>query len=178
MQKTGVIEALNISPKGFCEGVLLKSGATTIQLNLPKEESPRWDGLLTIGDTLCAEVEPEDAHGHPAHKVFRSVRLMTLNGKAFAGGNEFSGRVERLNYARHGEVNGGILDCGDFLHLKPEGARLIKIKVGMKVSGSGTRVLAPGGKSVIEAEEVNGLTIRHKQGAKKAAPKKATKAAK
>ena len=176
MNKTGIIECLNISPKGFCEGVLLKSGATTIQVNLPKEDSPRWDGLLKVGDALSAEVEPEDSHGHPAHKVFRSVRLMTLNGKAFAGGNEFSGRVERLNYARHGEVNGAILDSGEFLHLKPEGARLLKVKTGMKVQGHGDRVLIPGGKSVIEAEEVNGLKIRHgKHAAAKKAAKKAAK---
>lgn len=174
MNKTGIIEALNISPKGFCEGVLLKSGATRIQVNLSKEDSPRWDGLLAVGDSLSTEVEPEDPHGHPAHKVFRSVKLMTLNGKAFAGGNEFSGRVERLNYARHGEVNGAILDSGDFLHLKPEGARLLRVKTGMKVQGHGDRLLIPGGKSVIEAEEVNGLKIRQgkheaKKGAKKAA---------
>ena len=35
--------------------------------------------------------------------------------------DRFAGNVERLNDSLRGEVNGGILDGGDFLHPKPHG---------------------------------------------------------
>ncbi len=79
----------------------------------------------------------------------------------------FSGRIERLNYALHGEVNGGILESGDFLHLKPEGARAVGLVVGMAVEARGTTKPMPGGCFVIEAEEVNGTVIRHGKAKKK-----------
>ena len=79
----------------------------------------------------------------------------------------FSGRIERLNYALHGEVNGGILESGDFLHLKPEGARAINLAVGMAVEARGKTRPMPGGRFVIDADEVNGTVIGHHQTKKK-----------
>jgi hypothetical protein len=62
-------------------------------------------------------------------KDFRSSRaLVRVTGNGQESGQDrdlprqFSGRIERLNYVLHGEVNGGVLDSGDFLHLKPEAA--------------------------------------------------------
>ena len=83
------------------------------------------------------------------------------------GHGRFAGRIERLNYALHGEVNGGILDSGDFLHLKPEGARAVKLKAGMKVEGRGGIKPMVGGHSVIEADDVNGIAIPHHKTKKK-----------
>ena len=39
MKKTGTIDALNVSPKGFYEGILLSKGRGRIQVNLPKDEA-------------------------------------------------------------------------------------------------------------------------------------------
>jgi hypothetical protein len=72
-----------------------------------------------------------------------------------------------LNYALHGEVNGGILESGDFLHLKPEGARAIGLALGMAVEARGKTRPTPGGWFVIEADEVNGTIIGHHKGKKK-----------
>jgi hypothetical protein len=80
---------------------------------------------------------------------------------------KFSGRIERLNYALHGEVNGGIFESGDFLHLKPEGAQAIGLAVGMVVEARGTTKPMPGGRFVIEADEVNGTVIGHGKTKKK-----------
>ena len=80
---------------------------------------------------------------------------------------KFSGRIERLNYALHGEVNGGILESGDFLHLKPEGAQAVGLVVGMAVEARGTTKPMPGGRFVIEADEVNGTVIGHGKAKKK-----------
>jgi hypothetical protein len=171
MKKTGTVEAWNISPKGFYEGFLLRTGKKVSQVNFPKEEVQAWGAALNSGDQIAVEVEPEPAHGDPEHSVYRLTRLRTLNGKAFAGHkpgpSRFSGSVATLNYALHGEVNGAILDSGDFLHLKPQGARDVALKIGLKVEGHGNSKPMVGGHSVIEAEEVNGVAIHHHKGAKK-----------
>jgi hypothetical protein len=87
---------------------------------------------------------------------------------------KFSGRVARLNYALHGEVNGGILESGDFLHLKPEGARAVGLKLGLSVKGKGKTKPMADGHLVIEADEVNGIPIERHKGPHKA-PHKAKK---
>jgi hypothetical protein len=94
-----------------------------VQINLPKGEFI-WGKILTSGEQLTVEIEPEQPQGKPEHAVFSLVRLLGVNGHLAEGGDKhgsrrFSGSIVRLNYALHGEVNGGILDSGDFLHLKP-----------------------------------------------------------
>ena len=167
MKTSGIIEALNISPKGFPEGFLLQTSKELVQINLPKDGPAGTE--FKPGDQISAEVEEEDHHHHhgePDHNVFRLLRLVKKNGEkpapAADGNGKFKGRIERLNYALHGEVNGGILDTGDFLHLKPEGAQAVGLEIGMKVAGRGVRKPMMGGCSVIEAEEVNGVAIHHK----------------
>jgi hypothetical protein len=116
-------------------------------------------------------VEAEEPWGTPAHKVFRLVRVVDKGGRKAETDQHpprnFSGRIERLNYALHGEVNGGILESGDFLHLKPEGARAVGLAVGMAVEARGTTKPMPGGRFVIEADEVNGTVIRPGKSKKK-----------
>jgi hypothetical protein len=146
VKKTGVVEALNVSPKGFYEGFLLRTPKGMFQINLPRDEASVLGGAFHPGDEITAEVEPQEARGEARHKVFRRV----------VNDIRFTGRVAQLNYALHGEVNGGILDCGDFLHLKPEGARAVGLEVGIDVEGLGVRRPMVGNRSVIEAEAVNG----------------------
>src|ERR1700685_312266 len=125
---------MNISPKGFYEGFLLKSGKNVVQVNLPKEHLHSFaDGWASDGE-ISVEVEAEEPWGAPAHKVFRLVRVMDTGrrktGEEHHPPRNISGRIERLNYALHGEVNGGILESRDFLHLKPEGAQAIGLALG------------------------------------------------
>ena len=171
MKKTGTIEALNVSPKGFYEGFLLRTGKKIIQINLPKEEHGTSGEGLNPGDRVTVEVEPESPRGEPVHEVFRLVGLPGANDHLAKGDKHgtrhFSGRIERLNYALHGEVNGGMMDSGDFLHLKPEGARSVKLTTGMKVNGRGSSRPMLGGHSVMEATEVNGIEIHHHKPKKK-----------
>jgi hypothetical protein len=149
VKKTGTIEAVNFSPKGFHKGFLLRTGKRIVQINLPKGESGTMDKCVNPGERVTVEVEPEEPHGEPAHSVFRLVLLLGVNGHLAEddkhGNLHFAGRIEKLNYALHGEVNGGILDSGDFLHLKPEGARAVKLKVGMQVEGRGSTKPMVGG---------------------------------
>ncbi|WP_031498320.1 hypothetical protein [Bryobacter aggregatus] len=168
MKKSGTIQAMNLSPKGRYRGFLLKTSKGTVQINLPKGKT---NDLLKPGVEIAAEVEEEESRGKRGHRVFRLLHLLKENGGN--GHSQFSGKVLSLNYARHGEVNGGILDSGDFLHLKPEAARAVALKVGMEVTGVGhTKPMAgdhAGDHLVIEAEEVNGIQMD--------LPRKATKQA-
>lgn len=50
-----------------------------------------------------------------------------------------SGKVVRLNYARHGEVNGYQLEDCTFVHVKPEGAKRYKLRVGDRLTATGER---------------------------------------
>jgi hypothetical protein len=165
MRKAGTIESLNVSPKGFFEGFLLRTGKKIVQINLPKEDSGRLGSDLNPGQQVTAEVESEEPRGEPKHEVFLLVRFADAKGRLAEdhehSSRHFFGCVESLNYARHGEVNGGMLDSGDFLHLKPEGARALKLKAGMQVEGHGNSKSMVGGHSVIDAEEVNGTLIPH-----------------
>jgi hypothetical protein len=80
---------------------------------------------------ISIEVEAEEPWGRPAHKAFRLVRVVDKGGRKAETDHrpptQFSGRIEKLNCALHGEVNGGILESGDFLHLKPEGAQAVSV---------------------------------------------------
>ncbi len=166
MKQTGTIEAFNVSPKGFYEGILVSKGKRRIQVNLPKEAAQTMAPSLKLGQTVSMVVEKEDPHGMPEHDVYRLVRFHSAaeNGH---GVRSFTGRVKALNFALHGEVNGGILDSGDFLHLKPKGAKALGMKVGMAVEGHGTTKPMVGGRVVIEACEVNGVEMEHGKPKKK-----------
>jgi hypothetical protein len=165
---------MNVSPKGFHEGFLLKSGKDVKQINLPKEHLQSLSDGWPSNTEISVEVEAEEPWGAPTHKVYKVFRLVRVvdNGGRQAEKDhhlprKFSGRIERLNYALHGEVNGGILESGDFLHLKPDSAQAICLAVGMAVEARGKTKLMPGGRFVIEAVEVNGAVIGHRNTKKK-----------
>src|SRR5580698_3886704 len=151
---------MNISPKGYYEGFLLKSGKNVIQINLGKEHIAGFADGWPADREISVEVQAEESLGTPAHQVFRLVRVLGDGGRN-AENRTFSGRIKRLNYALHGEVNGGVLESGDFLHLKPEGAQAVGLMVGMAVETRGTTKPMPGGRFVIEADEVNKTVVGH-----------------
>jgi hypothetical protein len=162
MQKQGNVQAFNVSPKGNYEGLLLQTEDELIQINFPQEFAAAMTDLAANGADVQLEVEAQELGGHACHPVYRL--LSVTNAK------EFAGKATRLNYALHGEVNGAILESGDFLHVKPHGATALKLRVGMNVKGSGSTKPMHGGHRVIEADEVNGIRIE-----KKPKPKKKTR---
>ena len=162
MEKTGIVQAFNVSPKGTLEGLLMKIDGGVIQINFRQEFATEISSVAVEGKELRVDVEPEEAHGHPNHPVFRLLSL---------GGNNapFAGKVKRLNYALHGEVNGAILDSGDFLHVKPHGAAALDLKPGTNVKGTGSSKPMFNGNRVIEATEVNGIQMEKRPKSKKKA---------
>jgi hypothetical protein len=175
LHKQGIVEAFNISPHGAYEGLLLRMKNEIMQINFPQQFGATIAGLTREGEELDAKVLPEKVKGSPSHPVYRLVSFTSGKERkkfsfADAGSNRmqtFSGRVQRLNYALHGEVNGATLDSGDLLHVKPHGARALQLDVGMDVNGVGSTKLATCGHRVIEAQEVNGIEIERKPEPKK-----------
>lgn len=73
------------------------------------------------------------------------------------------GTVEFLNFARHGEANGVILQSGDFLHLTPDGMQTSRVKVGDSIVAEGAiRRMARSDQRVLEALTVNGIALNLK----------------
>ena len=98
--------------------------------------------------------------------MYSLITLAGTDGKTLihsgAGNGEMvtvQGSVKRINYARHGEANGVILDSGDFIHMKPEGMKHVELKAGDQISVEGTSSMMPLGQQVIEAKTVNGITL-------------------
>jgi len=125
-QLRGKIVAHNISPKGEVEGVLIETARGLVQLNLPKHADDNAARGLKVGAKVDLEAEREDEDGE--HPVYRAT-----------AGSDANGKVVRLNYARHGEVNGYHLDDGIFVHTKPDGAKRYKVKVGDQITAAGER---------------------------------------
>jgi hypothetical protein len=174
LTKSGIVQSFNVSPKGSYEGLLLESKEGIVQINFPQELALSVAKLAPVCETIKAVVEEMEAKHDANHPVYALVSLknsggltLSLETKADGEDEKFEGKVERLNYARHGEVNGGILDSGDFLHLKPHGARAVKLAPGLAVKGTGMTKPMVGGYRVIEAGTVNGIRIEEKPKPKK-----------
>lgn len=178
---SGTILQFNYSPKGTYEGLLLKSKKHIAQINFPPDLASRISAEVSEGDKVKAAVEAY-VDGQPSeHPVYSLLRLTTKRGVLIdvANNNKLRGRVARINYAKHGEPNGAVLESGDFVHLKPHGARLVKLTVGetLEVEGE-AKPMATGPHRVIEAVYANGIDLSKHATAKKAVKRALKKAIK
>lgn len=136
----GRVRAFNLSPKGAVEGALIETEDGLAQINLEKGQSP--SPAWKEGAALEVRAIAEPSHGK--HDVYK------LAGED----DQVSGRVERVNYARHAEPNGFVLDDGTFVHLKPEGAKRFQaINVGDRVRARG-RVTVGDHARVVDTDHV------------------------
>jgi hypothetical protein len=170
---SGVVQAYNYSPKGGVEGMLIQDGDRSLQVNLPPNLGLAIALTNAVGQSVEATVEPEqEVKKHPKgeHPVYRLVSLKATDGRVFGPtgpGHEeavtVEGIVSRLNYAKHGEVNGVVLESGKFLHLKPDGMKHTGLQVGQQVTAEGRARPTALGQRAIEAEVVNGVPIGPKK---------------
>ena len=158
------IVAYNFSPKGGVEGLIVEAGGQPAQIVCPPDQGAELARANPIGKTvdLHVEIEAASPKGPAAHTVYRLAcgsPSEKNGGTALPAVNRTSGIVTRLNFARHGEANGVILDTGDFIHLKPKGMKQLALKVGDKVNADGeARPMELGGR-VVEATTVNGVDL-------------------
>ncbi|MBP3956191.1 hypothetical protein J8F10_12945 [Gemmata sp. G18] len=160
---SGTVRQHNFSPKGEIEGLVLETEAGPVQVNFP--HGPRATEFPTpvpgslirfvVGaDHRAAEHDPGD---HPVCEFVADADAAPVP----EGGRRpaTAGVVIRLNYARHGEPNGVVLDTGDFVHLKPHGMRLVPLALGARVVAEGASRPTVTGHRVIEASVVNGVEV-------------------
>ena len=160
------------SPKGGIEGALLHAGNDLVQLVFEPHGGPGAEAFtgLKAGEAVSVEVHAEGPSdkGESQHAVYRFERLVSVNGKkpakpAPGARAPYSGIVVRLNFARHGEANGVVLDSGHFIHTRPDGMARLKLAVGDPVQADGpSRALFGGGGQVVEATHVNGNAMQKK----------------
>jgi hypothetical protein len=168
----GKFEFPLFSPKGGIEGLLINVNGDVVQLTIDKE-AEQLSALvedLENGQTLVVDAAPfpHSHKGESEHSVLTLKRVLQIDGvdvkdTSHAKARKFRGKVIRLNYARHGEANGLVLDSGDFIHLKPDGFIAAQLSIGDVVEARGpTKRLVTGNGFVVEAQEVNGKTIAQK----------------
>src|SRR5439155_26982178 len=155
----------NLDPRGMPSGIVLKDGDRIAQLNLPPGLGAMIAVAAPIGQKITATGIPEVVLG--GRTIYRFAGLTTADGKQFnmpRPGEDppvthVEGTVKQLNYAPRGEVDGAILDSGDFVHVGPREAAQLNLTVGQKLSvdGGGRPMLT--GHNAIEATKVNGTTI-------------------
>lgn len=136
IQIRGTLVARNLSPHGEWEGVLVDVDGDVVQVNLPKH-----GGKLPGDGQVELTVVKHDKRGK--HLVYELAEAVA----------PVEGKIERFNYSRHGEVNGYHLDSGPMVHVKPDGARKAKLKIGDVIRASGELREGTDG-TVVEAEAV------------------------
>jgi hypothetical protein len=146
----GKVVAHNVSPKGHVEGALVETAQGIAQLNFPKHGADDFARMAAIGASvdLAAELEEDDGD-HPVYRASDARAVVT-------------GAVVRLNYALHGEVNGYHLDEGTFVHVKPEGAKRYKLRVGDRITADGPRRTGAAA-TVLEPEHLTKTSERVRQ---------------
>lgn len=164
----GAVERFNHSPEGRYESILLKSGDKLVQVNFPKPMAAEVTKAVATGDQISVVGVAEETKGD--HPVYRLQKLTTAKGTEIAvehKGTEIAmehkkidGVVKSLNFSRHGEVNGAVLENGDFVHMGPKGVKLLKLSIGEKLSMEGHVATMADGHFVMEdPSQVNGIKM-------------------
>jgi hypothetical protein len=163
----GVFQQLVYSPKGAVEGVLIDTDGIPTQFVTDPHDAPTTELLAALKPGQTLVLEGIDAgpspKGESPHTVYRFERLAAVDGRPPEPAPphaSVSGKVVRLNHARHGAPNGVLLDSGDFVHTRPDGFETLGLKVGDTLEAEGpARPLATGTGRVIEAHRANGHAL-------------------
>jgi len=160
---SGHLEQLLFSPKGGIEGLLLTLGSKPIQVSMKPGSADANALNEAVGKSIevkaCADHSPKTKDG--AHPGYQLDRITKLAGKTFQsnGTQPIEGVVAHIHYAKHGEPNGVILESGEFIHTRPHGMKKLNLHVGSKLSARGEARTTVLGTSLIEAHEVNRVTL-------------------
>lgn len=165
---SGSVVAYNYTGHGAIESLMIRTEAGVVQVNIPPESADVLKNF-PLNENVKFEARPE---GKPRgdHAVYKLLSVTNSSGAVLRDNKEdgdkkvahVEGTVQALNYSRSGEVNGVILDTGDFIHLTPEGAQQINPKVGDKFAADGKTTPSVTGHQAIEAQTVNGQAVQHK----------------
>lgn len=161
----GTVQGYNYAPRGEIEGLMLKSGARIVQVNLPHELAAVVSQAGGVGSEVRIEAIP--AMGMPDHPVYefyamdagqgRRIKLPSPQDERFV---HLEGSIKQLNYGRRGEVNGAVLDSGDFVHVGPAAAATMNLAIGQKITVDGIgRPMLAGPHQSIDPTAINGQLL-------------------
>lgn len=162
---TGSLQQLLYSPKGGLEGFLIAVRKKTLQVSMNPATADVGALSQALGGRIEVTAEPDHSPKtkDAAHPIYKLGAITKVAGKAFKsngkGHGEVSGSVASIHYAKHGEANGVILESGEFIHTRPHGMKMLKLRVGSKVVAHGERRMTVLGTTLIEAREVNRVAI-------------------
>jgi hypothetical protein len=160
---SGHLQQLLFSPKGGIEGLLLNVGSKSIQVCMKPGAADAKALKGAIGKPIEVIASPDHslkskAGAHPVYQLDSITTLAERTCKPNAP-QPISGVVANIHYAKHGEPNGVILESGEFIHTRPHGMKKLKLQVGSKVVAHGEARLTILGTALIEAHEVNRVTL-------------------
>ena len=176
----GKLLQFNHSPKGDYDGLLMETQKGIVQFNFAPDQASNLISWIPPDAQLSIKGLPWDDDRPKDHPVFELAEIK-VDGKPLRLDSitTVKGVVSRLNYAKHGEVNGAVLDTGTFVHLKPHGAAMISLQLGQTIDVEGeAKTNQLGACMVVEAHTVNGVSLEQNKAGRKAAHKTAKKATK
>jgi hypothetical protein len=184
----GAVEGFNLSPRGEVESLMLGQTTGLVQVVLPPEIAATVVEAVPMKDRITVAAVPDK--GVAGHPVYKLVSLTTRIGRQLAvdpaarkpkiprPDNRAAERavrvdvtVRQINYGKRGEANGALVERGDFVFLGAEGAGLLKLAVGQRLSVEGVARPMPRNRMVIEATVVNGMAIPKKPAPPPGGPK-------
>jgi hypothetical protein len=160
----GTVTNYNFGHRGEVEGLMIKSGDRTVQVNLPPDMAAAVAQVAAVGSevhlTADAERGPSD---HPVYR-FKSIKADDHELKVPGPEDEkfvhVEGSIKQLNYGRRGDMNGVILNTGDMIEFGPA-ARSLKLEVGQKIAADGAaHPMLTSGHQSIRAEALDGKPLR------------------
>jgi len=160
----GHLQQLLFSPKGGLEGMLITVRNQLLQVSMAPGTADADALSKAVGRhievTALPDHSPKTKEG--VHPVFKLISITKVAGKIFKsnpGHERVKGIVASIHFAKHGEPNGVILESGEFIHTRPHGMKQLKLRIGSKVVAHGERRMTVLGTGLIEAHEVNRVTI-------------------
>lgn len=160
----GALQHLLFSPKGVIEGLLMAVDSKRVQVSMEPGAAPASELKAALGSDIevkaSADYSPKAKEG--THSVYKLHTITRIAGKPFKSNGDahpISGVVAAVHYAKHGEPNGVILEHGEFIHTRPDGMKKLKLEVGSKVIARGDLRMTVLGTPLIEAREVNRVTL-------------------
>ena len=172
---SGNIQGFNRTPNGTFDSLMLTANDKTVQVNFPPDLAGEIAAVAQVGDSV--KVTAEQMPHRADHEIYRLIKLVGASGKQLrlsrpedAEKVHLEGVVRQLNYAPHGEIDGLVLESGDFVHFAPENAEQIAPKVGQKVTVEGWQRLTTASGQVVEAERINDVAIEHRPPPRRGGP--------
>jgi hypothetical protein len=163
----GTIDGFNRDPHGRVSSVVVKTAYGKLdQFNLPPDLGEVAIHIATDGQRVTVVGSPERTVGD--RTIFRLSKLTGGDGKSTLTAptpgvpeptETIEGTVRRLNVSNRGDVDGALLDSGDYIHTGVEAGT--GLSVGGKLSVKGVAHPMVDGHRAVEADTVNGRPVPH-----------------